>query len=195
MKFILTEGGKTMEIKYIDNDILCEPANIICHQVNCMGVMGAGLAKQIRNKFPFVYSEYKALCDEYTNKRYKQILLGKAQIIDVENRKSMHSPLNDYVYDNSISVCNLFGQYEFGRGVHTKPEALERAIYNLCFLISQPNNEVLSTTISIPYGIGCGLAGGDWNEIEPMIIRAFQKCEDKYNLDITLKIVKFGGTI
>lgn len=31
---------------------------IICHQVNCLGIMGAGLAKQIREKFPCVYQMY-----------------------------------------------------------------------------------------------------------------------------------------
>ena len=29
-------------------DILHTEADVICHQVNCKGVMGAGLAKQIR---------------------------------------------------------------------------------------------------------------------------------------------------
>ena len=31
-------------------DILHTEADVICHQVNCKGVMGAGLAKQIRNQ-------------------------------------------------------------------------------------------------------------------------------------------------
>ena len=31
-------------------DILHTEADVICHQVNCKGVMGAGLAKQIRKK-------------------------------------------------------------------------------------------------------------------------------------------------
>lgn len=36
---------------------------VVCHQVNCMGVMGAGLAKQVRNRYPGVYRAYKELCD------------------------------------------------------------------------------------------------------------------------------------
>ena len=42
-------------IKYIKGDILNVTEGIIVQQVNCFGVMGAGLAKQIRDKWPSVY--------------------------------------------------------------------------------------------------------------------------------------------
>ena len=37
-------------------DILHTEADVICHQVNCKGVMGAGLAKQIRNQIPIKFT-------------------------------------------------------------------------------------------------------------------------------------------
>ena len=37
-------------------------SGVICHQVNCIGAMGAGLALQIRNKWPIVYEKYKEDC-------------------------------------------------------------------------------------------------------------------------------------
>ncbi len=40
---------------------------IVCHQVNCKGVMGAGLALQIKNKFPMVYKNYKDKCLQIEN--------------------------------------------------------------------------------------------------------------------------------
>ena len=59
-------------VRYIDGDILSEPKQgeriIICQQVNCAGVMGAGLAKQIRAKYPVVYSEYQKYIYELTAK-------------------------------------------------------------------------------------------------------------------------------
>ncbi|WP_223260709.1 hypothetical protein [Bacillus sp. LNXM65] len=39
-------------IKTVDGNILEASEDIICHQVNCKGVMGAGLAKQIKSKYP-----------------------------------------------------------------------------------------------------------------------------------------------
>ncbi len=37
-------------IKHVDEDLLQVQADVIAHQVNCQGVMGAGIAKQIRNR-------------------------------------------------------------------------------------------------------------------------------------------------
>ena len=36
--------------------------DVICHQVNCQGVMGSGIAKQIRDTYPIVYDNYKKKC-------------------------------------------------------------------------------------------------------------------------------------
>lgn len=51
-----------MSIKHVKGDILTTPTRnedtVICHQVNCCGVMGAGLAKQIRDKWPVVFDEF-----------------------------------------------------------------------------------------------------------------------------------------
>lgn len=55
-----------MSVKFIDGDILSKRSEdeltYICQQVNCRGVMGAGLALQIRNKWPVVYRRYLGLC-------------------------------------------------------------------------------------------------------------------------------------
>lgn len=52
-------------IKHIKCDIFKSGADIICHQVNCQGVMGSGIAKQVREKYPVVYRDYKRMCDIY----------------------------------------------------------------------------------------------------------------------------------
>ena len=52
-------------ITHIKCDIFESGADIICHQVNCQGVMGSGIAKQVREKYPWVYAYYKDLCNEH----------------------------------------------------------------------------------------------------------------------------------
>lgn len=42
----------------VHGNLLDIESGIIAHQVNCKGVMGAGLAKQIRLKYPIVYQAY-----------------------------------------------------------------------------------------------------------------------------------------
>lgn len=41
-------------IKHIKGDIFQSSADVILHQVNCQGVMGSGVAKQVREKYPDV---------------------------------------------------------------------------------------------------------------------------------------------
>ena len=55
-------------------------SNVIAHQVNCQGVMGSGVAKQIRDRYPEVYTQYKAVCEATTD---KSKLLGKALIVEL----------------------------------------------------------------------------------------------------------------
>ena len=49
-------------IKIVDGDLLQANIPLIAHQTNCLGVMGAGIAKAIKNKWPDVYTQYKDLC-------------------------------------------------------------------------------------------------------------------------------------
>lgn len=49
-----------MEI--IEGDLFAVPARAIGHGVNCKGVMGAGIARPIREKFPEMYEAYKEEC-------------------------------------------------------------------------------------------------------------------------------------
>lgn len=44
-----------------------DKVDIICHQTNCKGVMGAGIAFQIKRTYPEVFKKYKEFCDEYEN--------------------------------------------------------------------------------------------------------------------------------
>ena len=58
-------GGIIM-ISYYHEDIFTADETFICHQVNCKGVMGAGLAKQIADKYPLVKERYLEMCKNYT---------------------------------------------------------------------------------------------------------------------------------
>ena len=97
-------------IRYSMGNIFESNANVILHQVNCQGVMGSGVAKQVHDKYPKVYALYRELCDAYKNDKEK--LLGVVQIVYV---------------NKSLAIANLFAQNEFGRNgkCYTNYEALE----------------------------------------------------------------------
>ena len=61
----------------VSGNLLEIEEGIICHQVNCQGVMGAGVAKAIASRYPQVLSAYRELCDTPTPWQ----LLGQIQAV------------------------------------------------------------------------------------------------------------------
>ena len=127
-------------------DLLVAPADYIVHQVNCQGVMGAGLAKQIRILNPKVYEIYQSHCRNYK----PTDLLGKS-----------------FIYNNIISI---FGQLNYGRDksvVYTDYTALSKAFQAIHKRLP------IDKSIAFPAGMGCGLGNGDWNIVEELIMFCF----------------------
>lgn len=50
-------------LKYTSGDILLADAEALVNTVNCVGVMGRGLAVQFKNAYPGNFKAYKAACD------------------------------------------------------------------------------------------------------------------------------------
>lgn len=139
------------KLTYVTGDILTPSAAsksvIVCHQVNCRGVMGAGLAKQVRKIHPGVYTNYKIKC--------AQIQDGIGGLGDVQFCSCLHK----YGY----IIANVFGQDDFGRGRRfTDYDALRMAFTHIAEVF--PNY-----TVRIPYKMGCGLGGGEWPAVLQII--------------------------
>jgi O-acetyl-ADP-ribose deacetylase (regulator of RNase III) len=147
-------------IKIVKGDLLKAKENIIAHQVNCMGVMGSGVAKQIRNKYPNVYEEYLEKVDEYTQgEDLRKELLGQVQGVVVGEDKI---------------VVNMFGQYKFGNDgkQYTDTEALFK-----CLLAVRQVAEKNKISVAMPYKIGSYRSGAKWDEVEELILKAFDGYE------------------
>lgn len=139
-----------MSLKTVYGDILTPNANevaaVICHQVNMRGVMGAGLARQIRNKFPSVYDAYKVKCSSGT------VSLGDVQFVSM-------------LPDNGCVIVNIFGQDGYGTDkVYTDYGALRKAFAKVVTTLHL-TKALHNAIVRIPYGLGCGLAGGNWNTV------------------------------
>lgn len=143
-----------MTIQHKNGNILSCKEDIIVHQVNTLGVFGAGLAKQIKNKYPEVFPSYELLCSKH---RYcKQKLMG---CVDIE-------PTKDGKY-----VASIFGQMYVGRDKrYTDYDALRLGLEKV-----EGNARVFSKSVAIPHGLGSGLAGGDWEIVYGMIVDVFSK--------------------
>lgn len=142
-----------MPYKVIDGDLLNTQAKYICHQVNCKGRMGSGVAKQIRDKYPEVYAAY--------SKEANADMLGVPQFVQC--------------YDGKV-VINMFAQQNYGYDgrQYTSYEAFGKCLDLMSHII--PDGE----TIAMPFMIGCGLGSGNWEIIADLIIRKLCK---KYTVE------------
>ena len=142
-----------MAIEFKHGDILTSTADIICQQVNCKGVMGSGLAKQIRAKYPQVYTKYKELIDTFnhTGERF----LGQMQLVEGDKGKW---------------IANCFGQESYGyNGTYTDLSALRDALVQVGIFAGERILCGHRCNIAISYNIGAGLGGANPDDIHEML--------------------------
>ena len=165
-------------IKEVNGNLLTYPGiQVIGHQTNCLSVMGAGIAKQIKARWPEVFREY---CDYCKSQSDKHNLLGTIQVLKTDDGKYIANLFGEYSFYESIAPYE-----EGGKPRHTDYDALKECLHRLHTWMAL--NDI--KTGGLPDHIGCGLAGGNWDGVVyPMIKNEFR--DDK---DITLYIVKYNG--
>ena len=132
-------------------DITTVTSGIIVHGCNAQGVMGSGVAKMVRAKYPFAYESYAdhiALC-----------------------QTSKFDPLGtvDFAEINAdLVIANAITQKHFGKD--GQKYVSYRAIFNVFALVGQ---YAVDHDLHIHYPtIGAGLGGGDWAIISEIIDNA-----------------------
>lgn len=113
--------------------------------------MGAGVARQIKEKFPKAWENYKADLAAYGD-----LNLGSY------SRAS----------DNGKIIFSIFGQNNYGRDkCYTNYLALKRGIRKA--IIDHRNTynvrHFVQLVLAVPYGLGCGLGGGDWCKVRGLL--------------------------
>jgi len=137
-------------MQYINGDITDIKFGFVCHQVNCQGKMGAGVALAIRRKWPIAYNEYMAAHDK------KELQLGNVIFATV-------SP--------DLCVAHLCGQDRYGyKGVFTNYDALHKAICHVSEVRGESIERMhVPIPVYFPKGMGCGFGGGDWKTVSSII--------------------------
>lgn len=145
-----------MSLKFVLGDITKSDANYICHQVNCQGAMGSGVAKAIKDKWPVVYTDYRRFYE--SNKS----LLNEIQIVAVSTEQS---------------VINMFAQeyYGYDRNQYTSYDAFWKCLNKI------KNTVPKGSKIAFPSKIGCCRGGANWKVILTMISEVL---ESDYNVEI-----------
>ena len=139
-----------MNITYLEGDAtspIGEGDKVLVHCCNDIGVMGAGIARIIAKKWPLVLSAYQKWLQNLGNPQ------GRVLYVRV-------SP--------DIVVANIIGQRGVGIDEEGNPpiryDSLRtglESVEKFCSLLDR-------VSIHMPR-IGCGLAGGSWSKIEPIL--------------------------
>lgn len=146
-------------MKTIDGSLINATTDYIAHQVNCKGVMGSGVALQLKNKYGTYLNNYFVCCKAVSRRSYT--LLGTYIKSNLPNGQV---------------IINLFGQDTYGYGKHTVELSLQQALIQFCNDI--PNDGKLYTC-ALPYKIGCGRGGGNWDYVYKMLQQVESHFRDK----------------
>lgn len=145
-----------MSVVIKEGNVFDSDADIICHQVNCQGVMGSGVAKEVRERYPNVYAMYRDYCEK--NKDYPGRMLGIAQMVPVDK-------------EGSQWIVNCFGQNSYGYDgkQYTSVDALTEAFKGVAKFA-----RIIRGKVAMPYKIGCCRGGADWDTVKKIIDVTFQ---------------------
>ncbi|MER7678991.1 macro domain-containing protein [Streptomyces sp. NPDC096934] len=139
------------EITYVRGDATVpsvDGVRLIAHVCNDIGGWGRGFVLALSRRRPEPEKAYRAW---YRDRAHNDFGLGAAQFVQVEP---------------SLWVANLIGQRGVrsgGRGVPVRYEAIDTALGRLADRAAG-----LDASVHMPR-IGCGLAGGTWARVEPLV--------------------------
>lgn len=141
-------------IQYKTGNILDSGAEAYVNPVNCVGVMGAGLAKQFKKRFPDNFKEYKSECDRM------EVMLGKCLFFDYRNVINLDISKNYPVW-----IINFPTKYHWKD--QSKIECIEQALDDM-IIQANINGHGGIYSIAMPR-VGCGLGGLEWEDVKAML--------------------------
>jgi O-acetyl-ADP-ribose deacetylase (regulator of RNase III) len=140
-------------IEYTSGDILKCEADALVNTVNCVGVMGRGIALQFKNVYPANFKAYEAAC-----------------------KREAVQPGRMFVYETGQLTPPRF-IVNFPTKRHWRGKSrIEDIDSGLADLVKVIRDKCIRS-IAIP-PLGSGLGGLDWNEVRPRIERALGNLAD-----------------
>jgi O-acetyl-ADP-ribose deacetylase (regulator of RNase III) len=144
-------------IEHTQGNLLEADAEALVNAVNCVGVMGKGIALQFKQAFPGNFRQYKQAC-ETGNMRLREVLVVATDRAE-----------------NPLYIINFPTKY------HWKEKSqLEIIRVGLSSLVREVRRLGIRS-VAVP-ALGCGNGGLDWSEVKPLIETAFTELSDVHVL-------------
>jgi O-acetyl-ADP-ribose deacetylase (regulator of RNase III)/uncharacterized protein YwgA len=130
-------------LKALIGDLFESRAHALVNTVNCVGVMGKGVAEQFKKRFPVMFEDYKRRVNQ------KSVRLGEPYL---------------YLDASGVKIINFPT-----KGHWRSPSRLSDIERGLDYLVAHAREWEL-TSIAMP-PLGCGNGGLEWSEVGPLIYR------------------------
>lgn len=127
-------------IRIVSGNLLESSAYALVNPVNCVGVMGKGLALAFKQKYPAMFKAYAADCNR------GDVQIGQVRGYREHGKLIVNFPTKRHWRDRS------------------RLEDIEAGLLALHWYIGKANIQ----SIAIP-ALGCGLGGLRWSDVEPRI--------------------------
>jgi len=151
-------------IEITQGDILAADTEALVNTVNCVGVMGRGIALQFKKTFPGNFRFYAAAC------RRGEVAPGRMLVFETGHLTSPRYIIN-FPTKRHWKATSKMQDIEAGL-----PELVEEI------------RKRKIRSVSIP-PLGCGLGGLNWNEVRPKIIEALHALPE-----VRVRIYEPAGT-
>lgn len=139
-------------IEFTTGDILKADAEALVNTVNCVGVMGRGIAAQFKRAFPDNYKAYKAAC------KREEVQPGRMFVFETGRETNPRFIINFPTKRHWRSRSRI---EDIDAGLKSLIEEIERRKIH---------------TIAVP-PLGCGLGGLSWSDVRPRIENALTPLE------------------
>lgn len=137
----------SMSISFKTGDMFSENVEAIVNTVNCVGVMGKGVALEFKRRWPNNYKAYKRLCDEKRIKPGKMFVHELSSLLGEDGpRFLINFPTKNHWRGKSKISYITDGLDDFVHQVRR---------YGI-------------RSVALP-PLGCGNGGLDWAEVKPLI--------------------------
>lgn len=140
-------------ISFVSGDIFESDANVIAIPVNCVGVMGKGLALQFKQRYPWSFFVYKRACDEHQLDIGKLMLVRAIAETDYDRRFLMFPTKYDWRKKSELWMIS---------------DGLDK------FVDTYLQHDIRS--IAFPR-LGCGCGGLDWSEVKQLMFEKLSGCD------------------
>ena len=172
------DEGRPKNLIYKSGDITTATQDYIVHQCNCKSITAGGLASVIGRVFPYAAPYVHRRPDPNRHNRC---------IPEDESRpgtiQAWRPDPSSATAVNSPAIIGLYAQYGPGKPGPEDSEVERQVWFRRCLGLLEKVPDLKS--IAVPWQIGCGLAGGDW-EVYEGIIREWAEAHP----DMTVVIYK-----